>query len=710
MNRQIKQSIFLHLQIGLIAIVLLCALTTNSYSQKFADKNFYLIDSLDLKKISEYDLELIDTTLTLYHKAKEDTTKFKLLEHIVDECWNSKVWPKYNIYLLKSITKKLSISCGEIERNKSLSYLAGVYSNIGFLADQKGDLMTAIDYYHKSLDLYDYVENDAGSSTIYNNLGVIYSTVGDTSKSLEYHKKSLLTKKSIGDLKGVAMSYNNIGTIYENTEQPFIALEYYESSLKLREQINDERGLAMSYDNMGDIYMSQNILGKAYEFYNKGYLQWKAIGNDLGVSTSLNNLANVLLKLNRPDEAKKYALESYQIAEVLDYAVDIENSSRTLVEIYKLENNNELALKFLLINVKMKEKTRGLENNKIALKKSMQYAYEKVALKDSLELEKEREVYHLQLQEKETQSYALFGGIGLLIVILIIAIRSFIRKKQDNQKINEQKAEVEVQKLKIEKQHLTLTATHKEISDSITYAKRIQDAILPTKETLNKHLKNGFVFFQPKDVVSGDFYWIEKIGNRVIFAAADCTGHGVPGAMVSVVCHNALNRSVKEFDLIEPAKILDKTREIIIETFAHNDDNVKDGMDISLCSWDTEKNEIEWAGANNPLYIIRAGNSEIEILPADKQPVGKFELQKNFTNHQFKLNSGDSFYLFSDGFMDQFGGQNGKKYKYSKFRAFLLSIQNEKLKKQGILLEREFIEWKGNLEQLDDVCIIGVRL
>lgn len=710
MKSKIKSKLNPTRQMKLIVLFILFFNAFYSSSQTYANKEFYLIDSLDLSKLSDYDLELIDTSLTIYHKATTYTSKFKILEHIVDECWNSNVWPRYNQFLLSQINIKLSKNCSLVERNICLGYLAGTYSNIGFLSDQKGDLMTAIDFYHKSLNIYEYVGDDNGSSTIYNNLGVIYSTIGDTSKSLEYHNKSLLTKKMLGNLSGIAMSYNNIGTIYENTNQPFIALEYYESSLKLRQQINDERGLAMSYDNMGDIYLSQNFLGKAYEFYNKGYLQWKSIGNEIGISTSLNNLANVLLKLNRNDEAKKYALESFEIAKKLDYAVDIENSTRTLAKIYNLEKNYELALKYLLLNVKMKEKTRGFENNKIALKKSMQYEYEKEALKDSLELEKEREIYHLQIQEKETQTYALYGGIVLLLIILVIAIRSFIRKKQDNKKINEQRIKVETQKLKIEKQHINLTATHKEISDSITYAKRIQDAILPTKNALNNYLKNGFVFFQPKDVVSGDFYWIEKVGNKVIFAAADCTGHGVPGAMVSVVCHNALNRAVREFDLISPAKILDKTREIIIETFAHNNENVKDGMDISICCWHTETNQIEWAGANNPLYIIKNNSSEIEIIAGDKQPVGKFELATPFKNHKLQMHTGDSFYLFSDGYMDQFGGENGKKYKYSRFRKFLLSIQNSEMEEQGVLLEREFVDWKRNLEQLDDVCVIGVKL
>lgn len=709
-NFSVKKTVQFKIKLNLYVLFLILFSSIYSNSQQFADKNYYLIDSLDLKSLSIQDLELIDTSLVLYHKTKKDTVKFEILEHIIDECWNSTVWPKYNNYLLQQVSHKLTTNCNRTERLKTIYYMAGAKSNIGFLYDQQGDLLNALNYYHQSLQLYEFVKNDAGTSTLFNNLGVIYSMIGDTSKALEYHNKSLLTKKILGDLKGVSMSYNNIGTVYENANLPFIALEYYESSLKIREQINDKRGLAMCYDNMGDIYFSQDMQGKAYEFYYKGMLSWKSIGDQIGISTSLDNMSNVLLKLNRVAEAKKCAIESFEIANKLGYAIDIENSSKTLASIYEIEKNYELALKYSNLYIKMRDKTKNADINKIAYKKSMLYEYQKEALKDSLELEKEREVHHLKIKEKETQAYSLYGGIGLLIIILLIAIKSFLRKKKDNKKINEQKHEVETQKLKIENQHHALAATHKEISDSISYAKRIQDAILPTKKILNHYLKNGFVFFQPKDVVSGDFYWIEKIDNKVIFAAADCTGHGVPGAMVSVVCHNALNRAVREFNIIEPAKILDKTREIIIETFARSQDNVKDGMDISLCSWDTITNELQWSGANNPLYIIPSQNSKIEIIPPDKQPVGKFELAHNFTNHTIQLQLGDSFYLFSDGFMDQFGGVNGKKYKYSRFREFLLSIQKDQMNKQGELLETEFLNWKGNLEQLDDVCIIGIRI
>jgi serine phosphatase RsbU (regulator of sigma subunit) len=368
-------------------------------------------------------------------------------------------------------------------------------------------------------------------------------------------------------------------------------------------------------------------------------------------------------------------------------------------------------LKYSDIYIDNRDKTKSIESSEIALKKSLQYEFEKEALKDSLEFEKEKEVQDVQIKEQETQAYVLYIGIAFMVLLFLIGIRSYQRKKKDNKKIQEQKKEVENQKIEIENQHIALAQTHQEISDSISYAKRIQEAILPPSSTLERHLKNGFVFYQPKDVVSGDFYWLAEHNSRVILAAADCTGHGVPGAMVSVVCHNALNRVLREFNIDQPAKILDQTRKIIIETFEASSENVKDGMDISLCSWDASKNELQWAGANNPLYIIRADNpSEIEIIDPDKQPIGKFEKAFPFTNHSIQLNKGDSYYLFTDGYMDQFGGEKGKKYKYSKFRNFLISSLNQNMDAQGKLIEEEFNRWKGGYEQLDDVCVIGVQV
>jgi serine phosphatase RsbU (regulator of sigma subunit) len=206
--------------------------------------------------------------------------------------------------------------------------------------------------------------------------------------------------------------------------------------------------------------------------------------------------------------------------------------------------------------------------------------------------------------------------------------------------------------------------------------------------------------------VAGDFYWVEHKENKVLFAAADCTGHGVPGALVSVVCNNGLNRSVREYGLTDPGEILDKTRELVIQEFEKSEEEVKDGMDIALGS--IEGNVLQYAGANNPLWIIRGG--EVLETKADKQPIGKFELHKAFTTHTVELQKGDAIYFFSDGYVDQFGGVKGKKFKSKAFKELLLSIQDKSMEDQKLVLDEQFENWRGRLEQIDDVCVIGVKV
>ncbi|MDB4533893.1 SpoIIE family protein phosphatase [Vicingaceae bacterium] len=265
-----------------------------------------------------------------------------------------------------------------------------------------------------------------------------------------------------------------------------------------------------------------------------------------------------------------------------------------------------------------------------------------------------------------------------------------------------------------------ISIRHEEIKDSIDYARRIQKALLPSVKRLNEALNNSFVFNLPKDIVSGDFYWFNQTESATLFAVADCTGHGVPGALVSIVCNNALNRAVNEFYLTDPGEILDKVKALVVDAFYkesienkipldHNDlnyDRLLDGMDIALCS--IMNNELKYAGAHNPLWIIR--NEELIEYKADKQPIGNFDHSKPFTSHTVPLKKEDMLYIFSDGYADQFGGYKGKKLKTKFFKEYLIEISRESLIKQNELLNIKFNEWKGDLEQVDDVCVLGLRI
>jgi len=300
------------------------------------------------------------------------------------------------------------------------------------------------------------------------------------------------------------------------------------------------------------------------------------------------------------------------------------------------------------------------------------------------------------------------AGICALVVFLVIGViviwnrslkREISARKEAEEQLQKSYKEIHFQKDLVDEKN-------REITDSIKYAKRIQSAILPPNKLVKEHLKESFVLYKPKDIVAGDFYWMETMGNGVLFAAADCTGHGVPGAMVSVVCNNGLNRSVREYGLTDPGEILNKTREIVIQEFEKSEEEVKDGMDIAICS--LENNVLKYAGANNPLWIVKDG--EILETKANKQPIGKFMKPEPFVTHTYNLEPGDTFYIFSDGFIDQFGGVKGKKFKAKNFKDLLLSVQGLSMEKQKAQIDSSFYEWMADFEQLDDVCVIGVRV
>ncbi len=256
-----------------------------------------------------------------------------------------------------------------------------------------------------------------------------------------------------------------------------------------------------------------------------------------------------------------------------------------------------------------------------------------------------------------------------------------------------------------------------EILQSIDYAKRIQKTILPTQKALDACLSEMFVFYRPKDIVAGDFYWLHKNGHKIYFAVCDCTGHGVPGAFVSLICNQALNSAVADFKLQTPGLILDKVNLLVNEAFSMNQhEQINDGMDASLLMFDLEKQSIEWAGANNPLWFVdkTSGTPQLIEIKGNKQPIGKFEFTKPFTNHQLPLIKGNNYYIFSDGYADQFGGENlragGKKFSQKRFRELLLSLAEVPMKAQEQHFEKSFMDWKMDMEQIDDVLVAGISL
>ena len=284
------------------------------------------------------------------------------------------------------------------------------------------------------------------------------------------------------------------------------------------------------------------------------------------------------------------------------------------------------------------------------------------------------------------------------------------RERVLEQKVNERTEEVVRQKEEVERQSRKVVELYKNVTDSIRYAKRLQDSILPPERRIRELLPDSFVYYRPKDIVSGDFYWVDRVDGRISFAAVDCTGHGVPGAFMSLIGHTGLNQAVRERGSGRPSEILKVLNKLAFNALHKDRDEylVRDGMDMALCNYDPDRRVLEYAGANSPLYIVRDG--EVLKFQPDKRPIGSFELEgQDFTDHRILLEQGDMVYIFSDGYADQFGGPKGKKFLYKRFRDLLVEVSRYPAERQSGMLEEAFRGWRGVHEQVDDILVIGMR-
>jgi len=299
--------------------------------------------------------------------------------------------------------------------------------------------------------------------------------------------------------------------------------------------------------------------------------------------------------------------------------------------------------------------------------------------------------------------------------LALLRMREDLRENERmlENKVAQRTAEVVRQKAEMEVQAKKIEVLYKQVTDSIHYAKRIQEAILPPDSMVKRLLPDSFVLYKPKDIVSGDFYWIDQLNGKVTFAAVDCTGHGVPGAFMSIVGYNLLKQIISRHHASSPAAILDELSRGVSETLHqrnYEESTAKDGMDITLCSLDTATREFEYAGAFNPLLIVR--QNEIYEIKGNKFPIGIFleKETKKFTNHKLILKKEDVVYIFSDGYSDQFGGPNGKKFMASQFRTLLLNIHKKPMAEQKKILDSTLEQWRGKEDQVDDILVMGMRV
>ena len=580
------------------------------------------------------------------------------------------------------------------------------FNNTGIMCDISGNPTGALKLYIRALTIYESAKDTALQIGTMTNIGLIYFGQKNYVDALKIYEKQQFLAKKINNKKLLGVALSSAGTALDMLNKLDEARKSYYKALELFVEINDKPMIAQCYTNLSTNYDLTNEDDKSLDYALKSIQIKKEIGSMGKIAVSQISAAKIYFKKGNYSLAKKYYNEALTNATNTNYVEYIIKSHQGLYKTFEKLGDFKSAFHHQNNYILLNDSVTNKDNAEMISEMEKKFQSEKKEKEIAL-LNKTNEIKDMELakagEESKRKSIQLYGAIAIGFVLLIfvgVVVRNNRLRKKANLLLAQKNAEILHQKNIVEEKN-------KEISDSITYAKRIQEAILPSRFSLTEHLKNGFVFYKPKDIVSGDFYWLEKHKESIYFAAADCTGHGVPGAMVSVVCANALSKALLEENQTETGKLLDRTRELVVERFTKNDENVKDGMDISLCR--ISNNQLQWSGANNPLWIIRKNGKEVEEIKANKQPIGKSEGYSPFTSHEVELNTGDTIYIFTDGFADQFGGEKGKKFMYKQLKELLLSNVHLEMNEQREKLNQAFITWQGSQDQVDDVCVIGVR-
>lgn len=646
-----------------------------------------------------------DTTYTEGFKKLPDTTQLRILVEISDLCEVNDM--PYYVNQALVIGEKIYL---KNPKSYYVQYYAAAYNNEAFYYDRVGNIDGAIKSYLKSLKIREEDNDSLGMAESYNNLASIFHNQNDLNAALNYYSKAQKIFKLYKDTLGITNVFINLGYVYYSGQKFDSSLYFFEKGLVLAEKTNDINAMGFALNNLSALYYKNGWYDKTEETYLKSLKLRELIGRKSSISSSHHNLGRFYLRRDNISEALSHAKISYQLALEISSPEIQSDADLLLSDIYYEQKKFKEAHDHLISHMQMKDSILNDQTQKATVKQQMQYEYEHQKMIDDKEHEKQLAISAEQEKKQQVVIYAVVAGLILVIIFSIIIFNRL-------QVTRKQKLIIEDQKLKVEEAHFELGEKNTEILDSINYAKRIQDAILPSDKVVGKLLANSFIYYKPKDIIAGDFYWIDKINNKVLFAAADCTGHGVPGALMSVLCHNALSRAIREDGLIDPGEILTRTRAIVVEQLNKTTnvtdismDNIRDGMDIAFCVLDMKTNELFYAGAQNPLWVLRKGTEEIEEIKADKQSIGRVDNPQAYQTQKVQLNKGDSIYVFTDGYADQFGGEKGKKFKYKPFKKLIVSVKDDSMEEQLKLISSHFDAWKGSLEQVDDVCVIGVKI
>jgi serine phosphatase RsbU (regulator of sigma subunit) len=613
--------------------------------------------------------------------------------------------------------------------------MGDIYNNVGLVYDEQGNFTKAAENYFKALAFYDETKQRGASAAAYTNLGNLYSEQSNSEKAFEYHLKALEIDKEMGKGYSISLDYSNLGNLYLEKREEAKSLAYFFEALALDKEMDREENVGNCYLNIGTALTnvfsedsagkgcSYKVRGKLYFIEHKDLLDSAFImeGRALRIGIRVHdkiitmiaekNLGDVYVE--RKDFPKAFTClhRALQIADSIGAQKEKMVISGRLSKALIKDKKYPEAIQYMQEFYKLRDTLFGKEKARLLGRQEAQFDFDKKLMEQKRKDEVDQAISRGHSKQQKLIIAAVSVGFLAVLIFWFLMYKRFRVARRQQQIIVEQKKEVDLAYAQLNDTHGLLREKTKEITDSINYARRIQQAILPDLNEIEKSFVHGFVLFKPKDIVSGDFYWFAKKEGKLFIACADCTGHGVPGGFMSMIGMEKLNEALAQST--DVSVILRLVNQNIRKAMRQSDnlEATRDGMDIALCALDRGSNRLEFAGANRPLWIIRKDNLlVVEEFKPDKAALGGLtDDKREFTKQTFELEAGDKFYLFSDGYADQFG-KTDKKLMTRQFRSVLLAAQHESMTDQGKHLDVFLEDWRGRMEQTDDILVIGIEV
>jgi len=663
-----------------------------------------------------------DSLTTLIQAAKEDTTKVKLLYQLCAEYEKTDKEKAVQagaagLALAKKLEDKRLTAEGlsvvgdaynyQGDFEKALNnYLKGLEAalaigdsftiashsfNVGVAQYYLGNYEEAITYYLDAIGTFQEGGHLPSAAATINSIGNVYYSQGNYEKASQYYEEAVAIREQIGDSVRVVMGLNNLGLVAMHQGNYEQSIEYHMRALKLYSEADNEKGIGTSLSNIGLVYVELKNYVKALEYYQRSIDIRRDIGDQLGIVISLFNMGQVYMEQGKLDIAVDHLGESLQLARQIGDKEGVKYAYEYLALTYARKKQFEQAYTYYQQYIGIKDSLLNDETHRQIAELEARYQSKEQEKEIEL-LNKDKALQAAEIDRSKVMRNSLILGLALIVILAFVLLNRYKIKQRANKMLTLQKEEI------AQKNH--------DITDSLEYAKTIQEGMLPAHEELAQSLPQHFVYFQPRDIVSGDFYWFHKDEYRVFLAVADCTGHGVPGALVSMVGNNLLNQIIVEQQEKDPGRILQLLNRYTIQTFKEQPGThrTSDGMDISLCVIDQQKQQLSFAGANHPLLAMRKG--QLEVITGDSASIGGATTADfDFTTHT--VDFADAFYIFSDGYADQFGGPRGKKFMISNFKKLLQENAALPFTEQKQKLDDALLSWQGNNFRVDDILVMG---